>query len=75
MLAYIEVRSYDEFERKVKERGERWDDEIYLYKGYSCCCCYQIEEHLQDFFDFEAYGKYMGDYAEEYSDGIIEINE
>ena len=84
MLAYIEVRSYDEFERKVKERGERWDDDIYLYKGYSwedygreifSCCCYQMEEHLQDFFDFEAYGRYRGDYAEEYSDGIIEINE
>lgn len=37
------------------------------------CCCYQMEEHLQDFFDFEAYGRYMGDCAEEYSDGIIEI--
>ena len=84
MLAYIEVRSYDEFEKNVKKHGDRWDDDIYLYKGYSwedygreifSCCCYQMDEHLQDFFDFEAYGKYMGDYAEEYSDGIIEINE
>lgn len=84
MLAFIEVRSYDEFEKNVKKHGDKWDDEIYLYKGYSwedygreifSCCCYQMDEHLQDFFDFEAYGKYMGDYAEEYSDGIIEINE
>ena len=82
MLAYLEVRSLGEFEENVRNHGERWDDDIHLYKGYSWedygkemfdCCCYQMEEHLQDFFDFEAYGRYMGDCAEEYSDGIIEI--
>ena len=82
MLAYLEVRSLGEFEENVRNHGDRWDDDIRLYKGYSWedygkemfdCCCYQMEEHLQDFFDFEAYGKYMGDCAEEYSDGIIEI--
>ena len=82
MLAYLEVRSFGEFEENVRNHGDRWDDDIRLYKGYSwedygkemfdCCCC-QMEEHLQDFFDFEAYGRYMGDCAEEYSDGIIEI--
>ena len=82
MLAYLEVRSFEEFEENVRNHGDRWDDDIRLYKGYSWedygkemfdCCCYQMEEHLQDFFDFEAYGRYMGDCAEEYSDGIIEI--
>ena len=82
MLAYLEVRSLGEFEENVRNHGDRWDDDIRLYKGYSWedygkemfdCCCYQMEEHLQDFFDFEAYSRYMGDCAEEYSDGIIEI--
>ena len=82
MLAYLEVRSFEEFEENVRNHGDRWDDDIRLYKGYSWedygkemfdCCCNQMEEHLLDFFDFEAYGRYMGDCAEEYSDGIIEI--
>lgn len=83
ILAYLEVRSFSEFEENVKNRGDRWDDDINLYKGYSWedygkemfdCACYQTEEHLLDFFDFEAYGKYVSDCAEEYSDGIIEIS-
>lgn len=82
MCAYLEVRSFSEFEENVRNRGDQWDEDINLYKGYSwddygremfACCCYQMEEHLQDFFDFEAYGRYMGDCAEEYSDGLIEI--
>lgn len=83
MCAYLEVRSFDDFEEKVKDRGERWDDDIYLYKGFDWedygremfdACCYQIEEHLLSFFDFEEYGKYVGECAEECSAGIIEIN-
>ena len=36
--------------------------------------CIEIPENLQDFFDYEAYGEYIGsDYASEYSNGIIEI--
>ena len=82
MLAYLEVRSFREFEENVRNHSDRWDDDIQLYKGFSWedygremfdCCCYQMEEHLQDFFDFEAYGRDMGEYAEEYSGGIIEI--
>ena len=38
------------------------------------CCGYKIPEQLENFIDFEAYGKYIGDcYAEEVSNGIIEI--
>lgn len=81
-LAFLEVRSFSELEERVRDHGECWDDDITVYRGYDwddygremfdCCCC-QMEEHLQDFFDFEAYGKYIGDCTEEYSGGLIEI--
>ena len=81
-LAFLEVRSFSEFEERVRDHGECWDDNIYIYRGYdwddygremfSNCDC-QIEEQLLDFFDFEAYGKYIGDCTEEYSGGLIEI--
>ena len=32
-----------------------------------------VPEPLEDFIDFEAYGKYIGEYVEEYSGGLIEI--
>lgn len=82
MLAYLEVRSLGEFEENVRNHGEHWDDDIWIYKGFDWDDygrevfgggCYQMDEQLQDFFDFEAFGKYMGAYAEEYSGGIIEI--
>ena len=85
MLAYLEVCSFDDFEDLVSSHGSRWDDSINLYKNYdweeygremfaSCGYDREIPEHLQDFFDFEAYGKYLGDYTvHEYSDGLIEI--
>lgn len=83
MLAYLEVRCYSDFEELVKSNGSRWDDDIRIYPGFDWadfgremfdCCGYNIDERLLDFFDFEAYGKYIGDYyAEEYDGGIIEI--
>ena len=54
MLAYLEVRSFREFEENVRNHGDRWDDDIQLYQGFSWedygkemfdCCCYQMEEH------------------------------
>ncbi len=84
-MAYLEVRCFDDFAELVSSHGSRWNDEINLYKGYDwedygremfLCCGYdrEIPEHLQDFFDFEAYGKYLGDYTvQEYSEGLIEI--
>ena len=83
MQAYLDVRNFDDFEELVNNKGSRWDDDIHIYKGYDWEdygrmiygeMCYQVPEVLENFIDFEAYGKYMGDcYCEEYSDGIIEI--
>ena len=83
MCAYLEVRNFDDFKELVNNNGNRWDDDIHYYKGYDWsdygremfeCCGYKVPEPLENFIDFEAYGKYIGDYyAEEVSDGIIEI--
>ena len=82
--AFLEVRPYSDFEDLVDSHGSNWDSDIYLYKGfdwadygkeYFNCMCYELPDSLEDFFDFEAYGKYIGDCAEEYSNGIIEIRE
>ena len=83
MLAFLEVRCYSDFEELVDSRGAHWDDDIRIYSGFDWedygreifeCCEQRIDERLLDFFDFEAYGKYVGsDFAEEYDGGIIEI--
>jgi len=84
MLAFLEVRGWDEFNELVESRGSNWDDDIRLYPNFDWddygremfeCCQPKIDERMLDlFFDFEAYGKYMGDcYTEEYDGGIIEI--
>ena len=69
----------------VGRHGSNWDMDINLYKGFdwydygremfeSCGYDREIPDSLQDFIDFEAYGKYCGaDYVEEYSEGLIEI--
>lgn len=81
--AFLEVRDFDDFMQLVDDRGPRWGDDINLYRNFSWedygremfnACGNQIEESLEYFFDFEAYGRYIGsDYCEEYSGGIIEI--
>ena len=83
MCAYLEVRNYDDFEKLVANYGSNWDDDIRIYKNYDWsdygrmvfdASCYQVPDVIENFIDFEAYGKYMGDcYAEEYQNGIIEI--
>lgn len=80
--AYLEVRSFNDFEELVSDYSEDWDCDIRLYKNYDWEdygreifeeMGYSINDSLIDFIDFKAYGKYMGEYAEEYSNGIIEI--
>lgn len=83
MQAYIEVRSFSDFENLVVQRGADWNDDIYLYESYSWDdygrevfenCCYQIDDSLLNYFDFEAFGEsFRHDGVEEYSNGIIEI--
>ena len=51
-------------------RGFDWED---YGKEMFALCCYEIPDHIMDFIDFEAYGEYVGEYAHEYSNGIIEI--
>lgn len=84
MQAYLEVRSLSEWKNLVESNGSRWDDEIHLYENYDWsdygkemfdCCGYEIPDIIEQFIDFEAYGKYVGDCnCEECNDGIIEID-
>ena len=83
LCAYLEIYNFDDFEEKVRARGENWDDNINLWSGLGWedygremldCCGYNIPEHLLDFFDLERYGKYCGDYnVYECENGLIEI--
>jgi hypothetical protein len=83
MCAFLEVRSWDDFESLVRDNDERWDDEINLYEGYSWedfgremfdTMGYEIPSDIEDYIDFEAYGEsFKYDNIDEYSDGLIEI--
>ena len=84
MEAFLEVRSFDDFMQRVEDKGANWSDDINIYHNYdwedygremfSLNGC-RVDENIEYFFDFEAYGKYIGsDYVEEYSDGLIEIS-
>lgn len=88
MEAFIEVRSWDDFEERVEEDEECWDDCIYLYEGYSvadygeekwesCGYNYQLPDYVKRYIDYTAFGQDDIDngYAEEYSGGIIEIGQ
>ena len=81
--AFLEIESFSEFERRVEDSGDRWDDDIYLYEDYSWYDlgyyylhdCHQIPDFLDNYIDYERYGeeyKYSG--YSEYSNGIICIN-
>ena len=83
--AFIEVRSYSDFEELVEKGGENWDDDICLmvdcswddygrevFTNYG----YEIDGNIDNFFDFAGYGEYMADgRVEECSVGLIEIIE
>ena len=81
--AFLEVRNFNDFEEKVNSRGDRWDDDINLWEGYSWddygremlnCYGYNIPSELEDYIDYERYGEsFKYDGIEEYSDGLIEI--
>ena len=85
MEAFIEARSYKDFEARVKDQGECWDDDVHIYKGYDWAdygreqfdnSGLSIPDSLIDYFDFESYGEsfsYDG-LVEKYSGGLIEIS-
>ena len=84
MEAFIEARSYKDFEARVKDQGECWDDDVQIFKGYDWedygreqfnNSGLSIPDSLIDYFDFESYGEsfsYDG-VVEKYSGGLIEI--
>ena len=85
MEAFIEVRSFREFEELVTKHGENWNDDIYIYHNYDWedygremfnNCGYELPGDLENYFDFEEYGKSFSysDNIEEFSGGLIEIN-
>lgn len=62
--AFLEVRDFGDFEEKVNSHGDRWDDDINLWSGYSWedygremldCCGYNIPSELEDYIDYERY--------------------
>ena len=80
--AFLEIESFDEFERRVDNKGSDWDEDIYLYKnrdwydlGYEFLHeCHQIPDFLDNYIDYQRFGeelKYDG--YQEYSNGIIEV--
>lgn len=82
MQAYLEVRSFKEWQDLVEELGEDWDSDIYLYSqqsmedvAYSIIeDCYNLEEPLASYFDYTKYADdLVFDGFTETSYGVIEI--
>ena len=82
MEAFLEVRCMSDFEELVKKHGDEWILYVHIYQGFDWYdygkqffdeCGYNLPDSLEDFIDFEAYGKYIGEYVEEYNGGLIEI--
>lgn len=82
MSNYLEVMDWRDWRRLVETLGTHWDNDIILYEGCDWYDlgheflhdCYQIPEYLEDYIEYERWGKqleYEGFY--EVSDGILEI--
>lgn len=80
--AYLEVRSFKDFESLVDSYGDNWDMDIILWKNYSWYDlayhylneCYEIPNYLENYIDYDAYARDLQyDNFYEYSEGIIEI--
>ena len=84
LVAFLDVRGFEDFKSRVDKDGSSWADDIYIYKNYDWedygremfdCLGYKLDDWILDFFDFKSYGesfRYDG-YIEEYSEGLIEI--
>lgn len=84
MDAYCEVRSYTEWEQRVHNYEEDWDEDVILYPNFSWydlgyhyiheVSCFDIPEELEDYIDYARYGEQFSyDGFCEYNNGIIEI--
>ena len=81
--AFLEIKDFDDFERRVSQYGENWDDCVYLYENYDWeeygrymieTMCIQIPEELENYINFREYGEsFRFDGIFEYSNGLIEI--
>ncbi len=82
MQAFLEVRSFNEWEELIEKYDDSWDMDIYLYSNQSMIDVaynlveelYNIEGPLANYFDYEAFASdlsYVG-YTET-SYGVIEI--
>ncbi len=83
-VIYCDVMGYSEWERKVEEYDDSWDDDIYLYPdmdwydlGYYFVHevdCLQIPDSLENYIDYKRYGEQFSyDGFHEYDGGIVEI--
>lgn len=83
LQAFLEIKNFSDFENLVRSYGEDWEVDVHLYKNwdwdeygrdYYQTCNGEINADIDNFFDFESYGKAVGyDTAYKYSEGIIEI--
>ena len=83
MEAYIDVEGADSFFSRVRDKGHRWDDDIYIYPGSTWYDLgYQFLhdsygdrlDFIDNYIDYERYGEELRfDGFHEYDGGIIEI--
>lgn len=80
--AFLEVRSFSDFEELVEKYGDCWNDDIYLWDGFDWYDlgyeflhdCHNIPDYLDNYIDYKRYGEELScDGFQEYSNGIIEI--
>lgn len=80
--AYLEVNNFDDWENLVSSHGNRWGDDLILYRNkdmedvaYNLMHeCYEIPDYLENYIDYSSFAKdlsYDGFY--ETSKGVLEI--
>ncbi len=82
MQAYLEVRSFKEWEGLIEKYEDSWDMDIYLYTNQSMIDvayniveeCYNLEGPLANYFDYEAFARDLSyDGYTETTYGVLEI--
>ena len=82
MQAYLEVRSFKEWEGLIEKYDDSWDMDINLYTNQSMIDvayniveeCYNLEGPLANYFDYEAFTRDLSyDGYTETTYGVLEI--